>query len=235
MRMLAVGSCTKSKQDSDCPVALRLSESDFEDNCRLRAREQELAKWLRPAVEMYTGRQHTQMMEGVRLLRSSFGPDICHVTIVSAGYGVLAEQTPIAPYDITFHGLKKPFIKARGERLSIPGQIRRTLLGYPLVFLLLGDDYLLSVRPPLVPADRQKFIAFGSAKLRQVPGSDVVVVPAEKQAAREFRDGITTVKGKMFYLLAKGLVQEPSVWDELVRDRTPETALALIRLGSRIA
>lgn len=233
VRMLVIGSCTKSKLDSDCPVAVRLTEADFENEVRLRAREQELTRWLRPAADMYTGRQHTQMMDGVRALRLAFGSDACDVAIVSAGYGLLSEQTPIAPYDITFHGMGKPLIRAKGEKLGIPESVRQVLPGHSVVFLLLGDDYLLSVRPPLIPSDGQRFVAFGSAKLRQVPGSDVVVIPAEKEAAREFHDGITTVKGRMFYLFAKGLVREPEAWSELLRDETPETALAVIRMGSR--
>lgn len=235
MRILVIGSCTKSKQDDDCPVGLRLTEADFEDADRLRAREQQLTKWLRPAAEMYKGRQHAQMMDGVRTLRSAFGYETYQVAIVSAGYGVLAEERPISPYDITFHGMRKSTVRFRGERLGIPENIRKSIAGHGLVFLLLGDDYLLSIRPPLIPANGQKIIAFGSAKLRDVQGSDVVVVPAEKEAAREFRDGITTVKGKMFKLLAKGLAQEPSMWDELLCDRTPETVFTLMRMGNRTA
>ena len=234
MRILVVGSCTKSKEDSGSPASLRLTEADFEEIGRLRVREQQLAKWIHPAAEMYTGRQHTQMMDGVCILRSTFGSEVCQVAIVSAGYGLLAEETPIVPYDITFHGMQKTRIRDRGERLEIPEGIRKTIVGHRLIFLLLGDDYLLSIRPPLNPAPGQKIIAFGSARLRHVPHSDVVVVPAEREAAREFRDGMTTVKGKMFNLLAKGLVQEPSMWDSLLSDRTPETVLRLIRRGGQI-
>ena len=232
MRILVVGSCTKSKLDDGCPANLRLTETDFEEAGRLDARERELSNWLRPASEMYTGRQHTQMMDGIRALRSSFGQEVCQVAIVSAGYGVLSEEVPIAPYDVTFHGEPKPAIRLRGERLKIPEDLRKVIAGHRLVFLLLGDDYLRSIRPPLIPADGQKIIAFGSAKLRHVPDSDVVVIPAEKEAAREFRDGITTVKGRMFYLFARGLVQKPDKWEELLHDRTPETVLSLIRSGS---
>lgn len=98
---------------------------------------------------------------------------------------------------------------------------------------MLGDDYLLSIRPPLSPADGQKIIAFGSNKFWRVPGLDVVTVPAGEESAAEFHDRYTALKGKMFYFLAKGLVQEPSMWDALVRDRTPETVLTLIRRGGR--
>jgi hypothetical protein len=231
VRMLVIGSCTKSKQDADCPPALRLKDVDFLDPARLRSREQELVKWLRPAAEMYTGRQHTQMMDGVKVLRSSFGPDACQVAIVSAGYGVLSEQTAIGPYDITFHGMKKSLIRLSGERLGIPEGIRKIIDEHTLVFLLLGDDYLLSARPPLIPSDGQKLVAFGSPKLRQVPGCDVVVVPAEKDSAREFHDGITTVKGKMFNCFTKGLQRKPEMLDALLRDQTPQTILTLIKEG----
>jgi hypothetical protein len=234
MKMLVIGSCTKSKHDSECPKHSRLSLADLEDPLRLRVRQQELAKWLRPAAEMYTGRQHTQMMDGVRLIRSAFGSAVCDVVIVSAGYGLLAERTRVAPYDITFHGKSKTLIRARGERMGIPKAVRHALTGYSVAFVLLGDDYLLSVSPPLAPLGYQKLIAFGSPKLRQVLGRDVVVVPAGTEAARQFRDGVTTLKGRMFHLLAKGLIREPEMWNELLRDQTPQTVLTLIRLGMQI-
>jgi len=233
MRMLVIGSCTKSKQDHDCPVNLRLTEADFGEVGRLRAREQVLTKWIRPAAEMYTGRQHTQMMDGVKLLRARFGDNSCHVGIVSAGYGLLKEQTPIAPYDITFQGMGKPLIRARGEMLGIPDSVRRVLTGYVVVFLLLGDDYLLSVRPPLAPLGGQKLIAFGSPRIRQVPGADVVIVPAGKEAKEEFHDPYRTLKGRMFFQMARGLVRDPEMWSKLLCDRTPQTVLALMRKGSR--
>jgi hypothetical protein len=85
MKMLVIGSCTKSKHASECSKHLRLSSNDLEDPLRLRVREQELAKWLRAAGEMYIGRQHTQMMDSVRLVRSVFGSDACDVAIISAG------------------------------------------------------------------------------------------------------------------------------------------------------
>jgi hypothetical protein len=235
MEILVIGSCTKSKRDDGCPENIRLTESDFDDQTRLRAREKELANWLRPAAEMYTGRQHTQMMKGVRILRSVPGLVTCDVAIVSAGYGVLTERRPIAPYDITFHGMRKPLIRQRGERLGIPDAIRGAMRDYAVVFILLGEDYLLSVRPPLVPNNGQKFIAFRSPKLRQVPNGDVVIVPAGESAAEEFGEAPRSLKGRLFYLLAKGLAQEPKMWEQLVRDRTTDTILSLMKMGSQIA
>jgi hypothetical protein len=65
---------------------------------RLRAREQEIGKWLHPAADMYTGRRHTQIMDAVRILRSVSGQTSCHSAIVSAGYesalNVLKHKSP---------------------------------------------------------------------------------------------------------------------------------------------
>lgn len=233
MKVLVIGSCTGSKDDSGCPTTRRLTEADFDDPVRLCVREMELAQWLKPAAAMYTGRQHTQMMDGVRVIRSMHGKEACDVAIVSAGYGLIAENRPIAPYDITFQGMPKPLIRARGAKLGVPEAIRMRVKGYPVVFLLLGDDYLRSAQPPLVPASGQKFVAFGSPKLRLVPGSDVVLVPAAQKQATEFGDGIVTLKGRMFYLFTAGLQVRPNTWDEFVRDKTPDTMLTLMRLGGR--
>lgn len=231
MKVLVIGSCTGSKDDCDCPSNIKLTEADFNDAVRLRAREGELARFLKPAAQMYTGRQHTQMMDGIRLLRTAFGRGSCDVAIVSAGYGLVAEDRLIAPYDLTFQGMPKPLIKARGAKLGIPEAIRKLVNDYSVVFLLLGDDYLRSAQPPLVPGDEQKFIAFGSPQLRTVPGADIVVVPAAQRQATEFGDGVVTLKGRMFHLFAAGLRARPSAWNEFLRDKTPETMLTLMRIG----
>jgi hypothetical protein len=233
MKILVIGSCTGLKDDLGCPETAKLTEADFDDAVRLRAREKELFRRLRPAAEMYKGRQHTQMMDGVNILRSSFGHDACDVAIVSAGYGLISERRPIAPYDLTFQGMKKPLIKARGQKLGIPQAIRKAVAGYPVVFLLLGDDYLRSAQPPLNPGDSKKFIAFGSPKLRHVDGANVVVIPAAQKEATQFSDGVVTLKGRLFHLVAAGLKQQPKMWAEVVEDRTPNTLLALMRLGSQ--
>lgn len=235
MTILVIGSCTGAKDDAGCPENAKLTDADFDDSALLQKREKELATWLKPAAEMYTGRQHTQMMDGVRLLRSTFGSSTCDVAILSAGYGLITEDRPIAPYDITFQGMPKPLIKARGEKLGIPNAVRKLIADYAVVFLLLGDDYLRSARPPVLPSGKQTVIAFGSPKLRVACGADVVVIPSAQKEASQFSDGVVTLKGRMFHLLAAGLRQNPKMLNHIVRDKTPETALMLMNLGKQHA
>jgi hypothetical protein len=231
MRLLVIGSCTGSKSDDGCPAHSKLVEDDFDDPARLRQRESELRNWLKPAAEMYTGRQHTQMMDGVRIIRSSFGPDACSVAIVSAGYGLITERRPIAPYDLTFQGMPKPLIRTRGDKLHIPDQLREVISEFSLAIFLLGDDYLRSARPPIVPMKSQRFIYFGSPRLRECHNAGVVVLPAAQPEATEFGDGVVSLKGRMFFLLAAGLRREPTLFNDLLRDQTASTSLRLIRLG----
>jgi len=135
----------------------------------------------------------------------------------------------IAPYDITFQGMPKPLVKARGERLGVASAIRKLVSDFPVVFFLLGDDYLRSVCPPIVPSDSQRFISFGSAKLRAALG--VVVIPTTDEVAEGFGDSPRTRKGRMFHFLAAGLKHEPTMIDELYRGNTSEIALQLMNIG----
>jgi hypothetical protein len=212
MRFLVIGSCTGEKDDAHCPSNLKLREADFERPSVLQSREAELTEWMKPATVMYTGRQHSQMMAGISLLRSSFGQSCCDVAILSAGYGLLKENRSIAPYDVTFQHKPKQWIRQRGEVLGIPTALRGLIPQYRLVFILLGNDYLLSAKPPLPIEPTQKFIYFGSGKKRIVPNRDIVIVPTAREEATRFHDGIMTLKGRMFSLFAIGLSRQPEIW-----------------------
>ncbi len=229
--MLVIGSCTGKKDDETCPPAAKLTPEDFNDPVRLKKREAELSPFLRTGSAMYMGRQHTQMMEGVQIIRSQYGNDACVVSIVSAGYGLIGEKRQIAPYNVTFHGAPKRFIRARGEKLRIPTELRSLVSGFPIVVFLLGDDYLTSAKPPIIPSQSQRFIAFGSPKLRSVPGSNVIVIPSSDDAAEAFGDNVRTRKGRMFKILASGLGKKPQAWRRLLADDTPSTVLELMHIG----
>jgi hypothetical protein len=52
-------------------------------------------------------------------------------------------------------------------------------------------------------------------------------------AASRFHDGIMTLKGRMFYLLAVAFSRQPSAWEQMLSDRTERTVLMLIEAGQR--
>lgn len=101
--VLVVTSCTgekRSKPDN------QLMLEDFKDSARLQKRHEELAEFVCPAGQMYTGVQHLRVMEGVQLLRQSFGRKAVDVAILSAAYGLIPEDKTIVPYEVTFNTMK---------------------------------------------------------------------------------------------------------------------------------
>jgi hypothetical protein len=146
MRLLVVSACTNKKIVSH---EQQLTLADFEDPERLREEERELAPYLRPASQMYTGQHHLKLMAGVRNIRRTFGEPAIRLLIISAGYGLVDENRLVGPHDVTFQGMDKSRIRARAGRLHIPEAVREAIKDWPLVIFLLGEKYLESIVPPL--------------------------------------------------------------------------------------
>jgi hypothetical protein len=68
---------------------------------------------------MYRGRQHLRLMDGVRLLRERFGAEAVELYIVSAGYGLVAEERLIAPYEASFNSMTAGQARAWARKLRI--------------------------------------------------------------------------------------------------------------------
>ena len=123
----------------------QLTSVDFVDRERLNRRTHELRRYETPAAQMYTGNGHLRVMNGVKNLRRTFGPDVVDLYIISPRYGLLNEETPIVPYDYTFDGLLK---------LEIHEEIERLLSSYNLVFFLLTKDYVTACQLPFRVSNR---------------------------------------------------------------------------------
>jgi hypothetical protein len=98
------------------------------------------------AGEMYEGKQHTELMRGIDYFRDYLPAWQLDLYVVSAGYGLLAENAPILPYNETFQTMDDPSqIAARAQALRIPAETRRVLAGqYDLALILLGEKYLVA-------------------------------------------------------------------------------------------
>jgi hypothetical protein len=226
MKMLVIGSCTGDKNIRDCPSLL--TQADFDDPS-LQRREAELSDWALPARELYTGRRHRYMMNGVNAIRHRFGTSVCSVKIISAGYGLVDEEQRLVPYEVTFQQRRPQWIQEQATRLGIPAAVREAVIGFDVVLFLLGKEYLISIQPPLCPEINQRFVFFTSnVELPFCPNS--TIVPAGRKETR-FGAGVMTLKGKMFERLASGLCTAPEMWDKLVSDNSAATVLALIEAG----
>lgn len=149
MRILVITACTaKKKFDRQVDRLNQLQPADFATPGRLNRRTRELERYESPAAQMYTGDGHVRLMNGVENLRRTFGRGIIDVCIISPGYGLLDEETPIVPYDYTFDGLGQDEIRRRSRTLEIHPNVERLLPSYDLAFFLLGKDYVAACQLP---------------------------------------------------------------------------------------
>ena len=232
MELLIISSCTKRKA-ANPPNKLTLN--DFRDHARLKAREAELAAWSRPALEMYRGQQHLDLVTGLDILRRGALQSVASLKIISAGYGLIDENRVICPYDATFKGMDNQALRAWARHLNIPEDVRCATDKAPLVLFLLGDEYLQSIAPPIKPALGQRFIFLVKPSLAPaVSCTGVSVVEAGQQQGEILRyKRMAALKGHMFHLFCKGLVRSPdSAFENLRADNSPKTFMGLVAKGA---
>ncbi len=233
--VLVVGSCTSLKRDDGCPHPLSLD--DFRDARRLREREAALAAWRRPAAQMYTGRQHAHAVAGIEALRRRFGHEFAELAIVSAGYGLLREDAPIVPYDVTFTTMSRGEARAWARHLGVAAAVREACAGYPLVVFLLGSRYLETVEPPVAAGGVQRLVFLARpAETNRLAGRGVTIVPAGAREATAHGEGLVALKGKMFRLFALGLARsDGALLEDVLRDDTPASFVRTMRLGLEVS
>ena len=97
---------------------------------------------------------------------NKFGKETIDLAIISARHGLLDESTVISPYDDTFSGLKKRQISERSKSLQIHEKTEALIAHYDLVFFLLGEAYVWSLRLPFAVPNTvtQIFLAGNNAR-----------------------------------------------------------------------
>lgn len=231
IKLLVVGSCTNRKQVGGCKELLTVR--DFDDPANLRNKEARLREWALPARQLYSGRQHQYTLAGVDRLRAAFGEPAVTFNIISAGYGLVSEDRELVPYEVTFKGMSPRKIRDRATKLQIPRQFRTTAEHSPVVFLLLGKDYLYSLDPPLAAGNGQRLIVLTQYPEIVLGAGNITAVPAGKQEFAKYGGGKTALKGRMFDLLSKGLIRDPKGWSSLLDDDSPKTAMRLMDTGAQ--
>jgi hypothetical protein len=164
------------------------------------------------AEELYQGEQHRRLMMGVATFRASSACNWCHLSIVSARWGIIPGGNEIAPYDVTFSGLGKTAIRRRARELGIPSAAQRFVQDDlpDLKIMLLGNDYLeacnLIFNKPLV----QPTILFCSTKEAMAfPRVDnLYAVGLNNEDARRQGVGLIALKGELTQRLLEQLAQD---------------------------
>lgn len=233
MRILVVTSCTGEKT-VETPNAL--TQADFAAGPEHVA-HREASLPLTPAEELYAGLQHIRLMDGIRAVRtcpeSGWTVDL---HIVSAGYGLVPAARSLAPYEMTFTGMKSEDLRGWAMRLRIPADIRALLAEpYDLGLVLLGDHYLQACQldasmklggPTLL------FCGLGPAKKLPVLKSLRVVTLSNAEATR-YQCGLVGLKGEVAKRILHGLLTEPDLAGRL-SDVGVEVLSILDQLAARV-
>jgi hypothetical protein len=212
-KILIVTSCTKDKAIPPLGPNHHLLTPDQlwdeQDDDRLTRDFGELDEHRVPAGQLYRGRQHRQLMQGVELLRQTFGHTVVDVKIISAGFGLVNEEQPLPPYSATFADLPSSKILTISQKLRIPQKISYLMHdSYDCAFFLLGDSYLLSIGLPFSqkPDFPCLFLA-GPSSHRRIPRqSPYYFVRVGQDDSIAFSYNLVGLKGQLFKLFAKQIV-----------------------------
>lgn len=217
-RVLIITSCTGEKRFKP---ENQLTQEDFMHAARLRKREKQLSEFMAPAGEMYTGMQHTQLMEGVRTLRKTLEKPEIDVFIISAGYGLIPEDRVIAPYEVTFNTMKGHEIDDWAKRLKIHQSLEKIISDYDLIFVLLGEKYLRAISLPLTLYEEQTwiFLAPGScSNLIKTSDPQAFVLPLTNVEAKRYGFGSVGLKGFLFKQFALIAAEQPELFEQIHQD-----------------
>jgi hypothetical protein len=213
--ILVVTSCTKDKLfPPGFPMTRQLLPDelwDERDDARVHRDFGELEQYRQPASQLYRGRQHRLLMQGVELLRQTFGPESVEVKIISAGFGLVDEGQPLPPYNATFAGLPSSAIPPLARRLGIVQKMQTLLTGpYACAFFLLGESYLLSLGLPFatLPAFPCLFLAGPSSHKRIPRRSPYAFVRVGQDDSIAFRYNLVGLKGLLFKYFAQQIIAQ---------------------------
>lgn len=142
LNILVIDQCSGSKEFPDNSSVFDADETLRYSRKTLLSRDNipEIA-----ARDLYTGRQQNYVRDAVRRLRSD-GHDVERY-FISAGFGLVAEDDYLPPYEVTFNSMNVGEIRERSTELNIQEDLQRLLSrsDYDIVFFTLGKDYYTSI------------------------------------------------------------------------------------------
>ena len=193
MRILIIDQCSGSKSyPESCPVysADDIDEYGLE---ALRNREESATK---RAQKLYTGRQQEYIDTAVRTLRAANHE--VERYFVSAGFGLVAENKELPPYEVTFSSMGAAQIDARSEQLGIREDVTEVLTRpYDIIFFALWADYshAIDLGEQLAELPEAPIAVVFNQEDLSTPYENVVSIDARTDEAKEFGTIVVALKG----------------------------------------
>lgn len=170
------------------------------------------------ARDLYTGRQQGFVKDAVRQLKRS-GHDVTRY-FISAGFGLVGEDEPLPPYEVTFSSMSVGEIRDRSRQLKIKQDLRTVLedTTYDIVFFTLGSDYYTSVdidsMVQEIGADK-----IGVVFNRNIVGEqfdNIVSVDARTEDAKNHETIVIGLKGLYMKNFAKRVNEQSTIDPETI-------------------
>ena len=227
MRILVISPCSATQKHGKLPNKLILE--DFRSSNRLCRRIKELSDYKTPAAEIYQGKEHKLLLEGIKGVRrhSQYGKTTIGWHIISTGFGLIDENFEIVPYNVT----NKESDILKDSRI-LKEDIDEIINNFDIVFFLLGKEYVraleLSERPLRVTGSAvQIFVTYKRTKgysnliPDNIPNCSVVEL-----CSKDFKSGYTA-KGSVFKRLCEAACCDGfQVFEEVKND--PQRLLEIV-------
>jgi hypothetical protein len=201
MRVLIIDQCSGSKEVPPNAPSFDAEEIDTHGREALLARDDVPGQ---PARRLYTGRQQQYIDSAVDQLRAA-GDSVDRV-YVSAGFGLVEEETDLPPYNVTFAEMSASAIDDRAQRLGIPEAVRSRLTAerYDVVVFALGRDYYracdLEKALEALPSETLG-VVFNSEPVAE-EYENVISISARTAEAKEYGTIVVALKGVYLQNLA---------------------------------
>lgn len=175
-------------------------------------------------------------MRGVQILRERFGRQSVHLVVLSAGYGLVPEDQPIAPYNLTFSAMGRREARAWAAALNAPQDVARAVSEHEAAVFCLGERYLDALGS-IPRSDRARMFFFAKPGLRAaIEGAGCIHVSAGAAESRRFGAGFVALKGRLFEIFATGLSEAPvGRWESILSDASGDAFAATLGDGLRAA
>ena len=203
MRILIIDQCSGSKDVPESAPKFDAADIDEHGREALLARDGVPAI---PARRLYAGRQQRYIDSAVDRLRAT--GDTVDRMYISAGFGLVDEETELPPYEVTFGDMDPEAIDERAVRLVISADVREAIQvepPYDVVILALGGDYYRSCELEAVidALPRETYgVVFNHEELAS-GRPRVVSIPARTVEAKEHGTIVVALKGRYLQNFAR--------------------------------
>lgn len=199
LKVLVISSCSGEKRFNPENLATAKDLDRIESRIK---KEDELSSYKIPAKQMFISTQNILINEGFNLIRNN--PNQVDLAFISSGYGYIKEKDLVVPYDINFSAMSMSDLDDRATFLRIHEEAYYDMKKYDLIFVLLGYEYLRSIKLPLeIPYTTKQifFISPSDEKVLPENARDIYIFQTGNDEASKYGVKPSDFKGYAFKLI----------------------------------